>query len=98
MGYRANPDSLDRAGTSAESAGNQASRVDLGRPSADIGRAMPGGASERAAQQLSQSWTGALKKWSAAAEEHGASLKATAREYRDTDRSNSERFAQRGAR
>ncbi|GAA2811720.1 hypothetical protein [Saccharopolyspora taberi] len=98
MGYRANPDALDGAGAKAEAAGSQAGRVDLERPAADIGRAMPGGATEDTAARVSRSWADALEKWSREAERHGASLRAAADDYRATDRSNADQLARTGAR
>lgn len=58
---------------------------------------MPGGKSEGAARQVAQSWEKAIKAWSRGAEEHGASLNASADEYERSDESSAADIGRLGA-
>jgi hypothetical protein len=88
MGLRAEPEALDQAGRSADLAGEQAARIKLGEPAADIAEALPGGKSEGAATPVARSWQHALTTWSDKATAHGESLAAAAKTYERSDSDN----------
>lgn len=85
MGYRAEPEALQQAGRSAESAGEQAGRVRIAEPAEDLADALPGGKSEGASAKVAQSWQRALAKWSEDATAHGRSLADAGNTYERSD-------------
>ncbi len=80
-GYQVIIDALRKAGSAAESAGEQAGAVDLAGPLTGVADALPGSRSAPAATGAANAWTNQIKSWSADAQRCGQGMSASADRY-----------------